>query len=76
MQPTQELVDEIYRERVLRARATPPERKLFAGPELFGYACRITLAGIRNQYPDADESEIQQMLSQRLSLGRRLRERI
>jgi hypothetical protein len=31
MEPTQELVDAIYRERVLRARRTPPEDKLLDG---------------------------------------------
>ena len=45
MEPTRELIDEIYRERVLRARAMSPEEKFLAGPRLFEMACRITMDG-------------------------------
>jgi len=68
------LIDSIYRERVLRARAMPPEAKLFAGSRLFEYACEITRAGIRAQFPDADEARVQQILNERLALRRRLEE--
>ena len=74
MEPTQELVDAIYRERVLRARATHPDQKLLDGPRLFDFACRITMDGIRNQYPDADEQRVREILAQRLALQRRLEE--
>ena len=73
MEPTKELIDAIYRERVLRARRTPPEEKILAGPRLFDYACRITKDGIRSQHPDASEQEVEQILLQRLALRRRLR---
>ena len=46
MEPTRELIDDIYRERVLRARAMSPEEKFLAGPRLFEMACRITMDGI------------------------------
>jgi len=72
MEPTPELIDEIYRQRVLRARATPPEEKLSAGPRLFEYACRITMEGIRHQFPDADDRRVQEILAERLALRRRL----
>ncbi|MGP0067222.1 MAG: hypothetical protein ACLQGP_26965 [Isosphaeraceae bacterium] len=72
MEPTQELIDEIYRERVLRARATPPEQKLLDGPRLFEFACRIMTDGIKNENPEADEHQIQEMLAKRLELLRRL----
>ena len=75
MQPTQELIDDIYRERVLRARRTPPDVKFFDGPELFERACRIMAAGIRNQFPDADEAKVDEILGERLELLRRLEER-
>ena len=58
----QRLAEEIYRERVVEARAMPPEEKLLAGEELFEYACAITLAGIRNQFPDASEEECLRIL--------------
>jgi hypothetical protein len=72
MQPTQELVDELYRERVLRARATPPEEKFLDGARLFEFTCRIMMDGIRDENPDADETRVQQILAQRLELLRRL----
>jgi len=74
MEPTQELVDSIYRERVLRARQTPAEEKMLDGPRLFDYCCRIVADGIRHQYPDADEQRVQEILTQRLQLRRRLEE--
>jgi hypothetical protein len=70
--PTPELIDELYREEVRDARRMPPERKLLAGEELFYYACSITLAGIQNQFPDADEPERRRILEERLRLGERL----
>jgi hypothetical protein len=47
MEPTQELIDELYRERVLRARSMSLEEKMLEGPRLFEMACRITMEGIR-----------------------------
>lgn len=73
MEPTKELLDDIYRERVLRARRTPLEQKFLAGPQLFEFACRIAMDGIRNQYPDADEPRVREILAERLALLRRLR---
>ena len=74
MEPTQELVDELFRERVLRARRTPPEEKLLDGARLFDLACRIVEDGIRGQYPDADERRVREILAQRVALARRLEE--
>jgi hypothetical protein len=76
MQPTQELVDDIYRERVLRARRTLPEVKFFDGPELFERACKIMAAGVRDQFPDADDLKVQEILRQRLEITRRLERRL
>jgi hypothetical protein len=70
MQPTIELIDDIYRERVLRARQTPGADKMRAGPELFDFACRITMDGIRHQNPGADEATVRAILHKRLELGR------
>jgi hypothetical protein len=64
--------DEIYRERVLRARATPPEQKLLDSFRLFEFGCRIMLDAIRNQNPEADEARIQEILAQRFEIQRRL----
>jgi len=72
MEPTGTLGDPLYRDEVLAARAMTPEEKLLAGPQLFDFACRIALDGIRNQFPDVDEQRIRQILAERVELGRRL----
>jgi len=74
MEPTQELIDDLFRERVLRARRRPPEEKLLDGPRLFDMVCRIMKDGIRDQFPDADEARVEEILRQRLALVRRLEE--
>jgi hypothetical protein len=72
MGPGKELADDIYRERVRRARRTPIEQKFAAGAELFEYSCRLTCDGIRHQNPGIDEAAVQQILRDRLALARRL----
>ena len=69
---TQRLIDELYREELREARAMDPEKKLLLGEELFAYACSITMAGIQNQFPEADEAERRRILEQRLELQRKL----
>ena len=68
----QPLADELYRERVLRARRTPPEMRILQGPELFDYACSISLAGLRIEMPGASEEQLRQGLRRRLAIGRKL----
>lgn len=72
MEPTPELIDALYREEVAAARRLSPGEKLLAGPRLFDYACRITMAGIRHQHPDANEDRLREILRERLALARRL----
>ena len=74
MEPTKELIDQLYRERVLRARAMSPEEKLLAGPRLFDIVCRRIAAGVRHEFPDADESRVEEIVRDRLRLARRLEE--
>lgn len=71
---TQRLIDELYREEVLEARAMKASDKIRAGQSLFESACRITLAGIHNQNPGATEEQCWEILRQRLILQRRLEE--
>ena len=75
MEPTQELVDSLYRDKVRQARAMTPEQKLLAGAQLFDYACRITCDGIRHQHPGADEAEVLRILRERLAFARRMENR-
>lgn len=75
MEPTKELIDELYRDKVLAARRMLPSEKLLEGARLFDFACAITAAGIRHQHPDADEQRVLEILRNRLDLARRLEER-
>ena len=70
--PIQQLIEELYREELLEARAMSPEEKFFAGQQLFEAACRITLAGIHNQFPEASEERCREILKERLELRRKL----
>ena len=72
MESIRELADDIYRERVLRARATPLEQKLVDGPQIFERVCRVLSDGIRHQFPDADEQRVREILRERLQIARRL----
>ena len=71
---TQRLIDELYREELIEARAMAPEEKVLAGQRLFEAACRITLAGIHNQFPENSEARCREILRQRLEYQRRLEE--
>jgi len=74
MEPTKELLDELYHDKLDTARRMTPEDKFLAGARLFDYACSITMAGIRHQYPQADEREVLRILRERLDLARRMDE--
>lgn len=74
MESIPELVDQIFRERIIRARKLTFEDKFFAGEELFHMACEITKGGIRSQNPEANEDEVYQLLLKRLAIRERLEE--
>ena len=70
--PYAPLIDELYREEVLEARAMKAEDNFLLGEELFHYACSITLEGIRNQNPGFDDAACRQELARRLELRARM----
>lgn len=70
----QELADTLYWEKVERAQRMKPEDRMQAGPELFDYACSITLTALREQMPGASEAELLAALRQRLAIKRQLEE--
>ena len=72
MDDIRQLADDIFREKVHRARAMSPGRKVLLGPELFDRVCQIALGGIRSQMPGATEEEHRRELSRRLKIARRL----
>ena len=65
------LIDELYRERVLRARSASPESKILAGQRLFEAACEITLLGIRHDFPEYTEEQCRKVLRDRLAMRRK-----
>lgn len=69
-----ELADSIYREKVLRARSTPQSRKMGWGAEMFAEACGRMRAGIRAQFPEAEPSEVEKILRERLDRLTRMHE--
>ena len=72
MQPTQELIDAIYREKVLRARRMNPIEKLLDGPRLFADVCERMKAGLRAENPGVPEPRIDELLLDRLDRLRKL----
>ena len=75
MEPNRQLIDELFRQRVRQARAMNPEDKLLAGARLFDRTCRIMADGIRDEFPEANERRVQEILRERLALARRLEQR-
>jgi len=72
MGPSKQLIDDLYGDRVLRARETPPEDKLLDGARLFDVSCRIMMDGIRDEHPDASDERVREILKERIALLRRL----
>ena len=72
MEPTPALIDSLRQDKIEQARSMTPEQRLSAGGELFDYACRISMAGIRSQHPDADERQVLHLLRERVALGEQL----
>ena len=50
----------------------PVEEKLCAGGDLFDDVCERMRDGIRWQFPDADETQVEKILRERLDIARRL----
>jgi hypothetical protein len=71
MQPTKDQFDSLHEDEILRARRMSPEDKILAGARLFQYACEVTAAGIRNQFPGINESRVHEILKQRLAWRRK-----
>ena len=70
-----EQMTDMDREKVRWAAEMTPADRFIAGARLFDYACRITMAGIRNQNPNASPEEVLQILKDRLDKARRHEER-
>jgi hypothetical protein len=73
MGPTPGLIDEIYREKVLRARRTPIEEKVLSGAELFEQVALRMKAGLSSENPGADDATIEALLVKRIARLRQVR---
>lgn len=56
----------------MRARQTPGEKKMLAGPDLFDYACEVAMAGIRWQNPGISAQSAREILRERLRISKKL----
>ena len=68
------LADALYWEKVERARKLSPEERMKAGPELFDYACSITLNALREKMPGATEAQLLDKVRERIAIKRQLEE--
>jgi hypothetical protein len=75
MEPTRELIDQIYREKVLRARRTPLRDKLLSGADIFEEVYERMAAGVRAQHPGADDAAVLEIIRGRLKRLDRIRGR-
>ena len=71
MKPTKELLDQIRRERILRARATPPEQRIIEGLKMTDAAVKFMEAAIRSQFPNFTDSEVSAEMERRYEIARR-----
>jgi hypothetical protein len=73
MKPTSP--DDFFWDHVAVARSMRPEERLRQSLDLFDTVRSLMEAGIRRQFPDADEQEVQRILWERLELSRKLEAR-
>lgn len=72
----QPLIDEIFREKVRRARAHKnPAILSLEGFELFEFGLGWIRAGLRGERSDVSEAEVEAEIQRRLSIRRRIDER-
>ena len=72
MEPTADLVDAIYREKVLCARRMSPQRRVEVGAELSDLGRQMMREAIRREYPSASQEQIRQFMRERIELSRKL----
>lgn len=75
MVPTQELFDQLYREKILVARRMTPEERVLGCFELTEFVRQVMTDGVRDQFPEADEEEVQAIVRKRVAIVKRNHER-
>jgi Rv0078B-related antitoxin len=74
MNPHQPLIDQLYREEILRARKQTPQDRLRATFEVTEFALRMMRGSLRHHHPEADDAEILRLGRERIAKVRRLNE--
>ena len=74
MSPSSDLIDSIYREKVLRARGMTVGERLDAGIELFEASLNWMRTGIAHQFPGSSPEQVEQQVKRRLDIARKLDE--
>lgn len=69
-----ELVDPIYRDKVLRARGLSIGDRITTGIELFETSFKLMRDGVRHQFPEADDNEVERILRRRLARVKQVHE--
>lgn len=72
MKPTQLMIDEIYREKVERARRMSLARRVEVGAELSDLGRQMMRETILAAEPAATEEQIRRIMRERIALSRRL----
>ena len=70
----QPLMDEIFRDKVLRVRQQSPGEKLVDGFALFDEALIWMRAGVRGQFPQFDEAQVEAEVHRRIARIRQVEE--
>ncbi len=71
MEPTKELADALFRDKIRQARKTPPEVKLLAGGDLFDAVCERMAIGYRLRDPSATDDEVRALVRLQIERLRR-----
>lgn len=71
---TKRLMDEIFIDKVMRARQRSIGEKILDGPRLFDTACKLMRSGIRWQFPNFDDEQVETELRRRLAIRRQIDE--
>lgn len=64
------LIDELFADKVRRAREIPREDKLVEGPRLFDLNCQLIKGAIRSQFPQLSDEQVVQEYYRRLQIAR------
>lgn len=68
------LIDDIFREKVLRARAMSPEKRFLESFELFEMGVSMMRDGVRAQHREFTEEQVDQKVSRRFAVVRQMEE--